>query len=304
MAVKTVQAVINGVTTDLALNSSTGKYEKVLTAPNKSSWTINANHYYPITVKATDTAGNVTSKNDTDSTLGASLKLKVKEHTAPVCTISSPTEGQRLFDSKPTVTWTATDNDSGVNPDTIGITIDSGSKVTSGITKTAVTGGYRCTYAIPTALSEGNHTIKVDAQDNDGNSATQRTVSIIVDTIPPQLSITSPANNLVTKTTTVTVAGTTNDSTSSPCTVTVVLNGGAKQNVEVGSNGAFSTTLTLKEGANTIDIVSTDKAGKSTTVSRTVTLDTKAPVISAVTLSKNPVGTGDTFTISVTVTDN
>ena len=34
MAVKTVQAVINGVTTDLALNSSTGKYEKVLTAPN------------------------------------------------------------------------------------------------------------------------------------------------------------------------------------------------------------------------------------------------------------------------------
>lgn len=300
MAVKTVQVIINGVTTDLTLNSSTGDYEKTLTAPGKSSYTINDENYYPINIKATDTAGNVATKNDVDTDLG---KLDVNESVAPVSTITAPTEGQRLIDSKPTVSWTITDNDSGVNPDTIGVTIDSGSKVTANITKTAITGGYRCTYAIPTALSEGGHTIKVDAQDNDGNNAVQRSVSIIVDTISPQLSITSPANNLITKTATITVAGTTNDSTSSPCTVTVSLNGGAAQSVTVGSNGAFSTTLTLKEGINTIKIISTDKAGKSTPVDRTVTLDTKAPVIGAVKLSKNPVGTGDTFKISVTVTD-
>lgn len=240
------------------------------------------------------------TKNDVDTDRG---KLDVNESVAPVSTITAPTEGQRLIDSKPTVSWTVTDNDSGVNPNTIGITIDSGSKVTANITKTAITGGYRCTYAIPTALSEGGHTIKVDAQDYDGNNAVQRSVSIIVDTIPPQLGITSPANNLITNNATVTVAGTTNDSTSSPCTVKVKLNGGTAQNVAVGSNGAFSMTLTLKEGVNTIEIVSTDKAGKSTTVNRTVTLDTKSPVIGAVKLSKNPVGTGDTFKISVTVTD-
>lgn len=138
MAVKTVQVIINGVTTDLTLNSSTGDYEKTLTAPGKSSYTINDEHYYPINIKATDTAGNVATKNDVDTDLG---KLDVNESVAPVSTITAPTEGQRLIDSKPTVSWTITDNDSGVNPDTIGVTIDSGSKVTANITKTAITGG-------------------------------------------------------------------------------------------------------------------------------------------------------------------
>ena len=48
MAVKTVQAIINGVTTTLTLNSSTGKYEATITAPSKSSYTINDGHYYPV----------------------------------------------------------------------------------------------------------------------------------------------------------------------------------------------------------------------------------------------------------------
>lgn len=82
MAVKTVQAVINGVTTTLTLNSNTGRYEAAITAPAKSSYNENTGHYYPVTVKATDDAGNVTTKNDTDTTLGASLKLKVKEKQA------------------------------------------------------------------------------------------------------------------------------------------------------------------------------------------------------------------------------
>ena len=76
MAVKTVQAIINGVTTTLTLNSSTGKYEATITAPSKSSYTINDGHYYPVTVKATDVAGNTTTKTDSDTTLGVSLKLR------------------------------------------------------------------------------------------------------------------------------------------------------------------------------------------------------------------------------------
>lgn len=300
MAVKTVQVIINGITTDLALDASTGEYKKTLTAPSKSSWNNNSGHYYPITVKATDTAGNTATLNDADPDLG---KLDVNEDIAPVSIITAPTEGQRLVNAKPTVTWTVTDNDSGVNSGTIGITIDNGSKVTAGITKTAITGGYSCSYPIATALSEGSHVIKVDAQDYDGNNAVQRVVNIIVDTIPPQLSITSPTNNLVTKTATLAVSGTTDDATSKPCIVTVQLNNGTAQEIPVGSNGAFSTNITLVEGTNTIKVVSTDKAGKSTPITRTVILDTKAPVIGPVKLSKNPVSTGETFTISVTVTD-
>lgn len=303
MAIKTVQVTINGVTVNLTLNSSTGLYEGQFTAPSKSSYNVNSGHYYPVTIKAEDTAGNSVTANDTHSTLGSKLRLTVKETTKPVITITSPTEGARLINNKPTIQWTVTDNDSGVNPNTIGITIDSGSKITSGITKTAITGGYQCSYAISTALSDGSHTIKIDASDYDGNAATQRSVNFIVDTVPPTLSVTSPANNLVTNNASVTVSGTTNDSTSSPVTLTVKLNSGAAQTVTVASNGSFSKVLTLANGTNTIVVTATDSAGKTSTVSRTVTLDTAAPVISEITINPATVNVGGIVTITAKVTD-
>ena len=303
MAVKTVQAVINGATTTLALNSSTGLYEGNVTAPSKSSYNVNSGHYYPVTIKATDDAGNTTTVNDTDSSLGSSLKLTVKEKTAPVITITSPTESAKLTNNKPTIQWKVTDADSGVNPDTIGITIDSGSKITSGITKTAITNGYQCSYAVSTALSDGSHTIKINASDYDGNAATQKTVNFSVDTVPPKLSVTSPANNLITNSQTITVAGTTNDATSSPVTLTIKLNSGTAETVTVGSTGAFSKSLTLAEGTNTIVITAKDSAGKTSSITRTVTYDADAPVISEVSVTPNPASTGDILSISVKVTD-
>ena len=90
--------------------------------------------------------------------------------------------------------------------------------------------------------------------------------------------------------------------TSPEITVSVKLNNGAEQDVSVGSNGVFSTTLTLSEGANTILVKAIDAAGKSSTVTRTVTLDTKAPVISAITIPE-VVNVGQIFKISVEVTD-
>ena len=293
MAVKTVQAIINGVTTILTLNSSTGKYEATITAPSKSSYTLSG-HYYPVTVKATDDAGNTTTKTDSDATLGGSLKLQVKEKVAPVIAITAPTAGSYIINNKPAITFKVTDDDSGVNPATIGVTIDSGSKVTGdAITKRAVTGGYECTYTPTSALADGSHTVRVDASDYDGNAAAQKSVTFKIDTVPPTLSITSPANGLVTNQAACTVAGKTNDATSSPVTVTVKLNSGAAEAVTVGSDGSFSKAITL----------ATDYAGKTTTVTRTVKLDTTPPTIKSVTLTPNPVDAGKTFIISVDVTD-
>ena len=177
MAVKKVEAVINGQTYTLTLNSATGKYEATITAPAKSSYN-QSGHYYPVTVKATDDAGNVRTVDDSDSSVGSSLRLKVKEKTAPVGTITYPTASAYIINNKPTFRFKITDDDSGVKPDTIGITIDSGSKITgSAIVKTAVSGGYECTYTPDTALSDGSHTIKIDASDNDGNAAVQKSVT-------------------------------------------------------------------------------------------------------------------------------
>lgn len=302
MAVKQVRVKINGTWYTATYNSSTGKYEATITAPEKSSYTLSG-HYYPVTVEATDQAGNVTTKDASDTTLGASLQLKVKEKVAPVITITAPTASQLLTNNKPTITWKVTDADSGVNSNTIGVTIDSGSKITSGITKTAIAGGYQCTYTPATALADGSHTIKFDASDNDGNAATTKSVTFKVDTVPPTLSITSPADGLITNKAACTVSGVTNDVTSSPVTVTVQLNSGTATSVTVDSSGKFSTDLTLTEGTNTITIVAKDSAGKTTTITRKVTLDTAAPVIKSASITPNPVDCGKTYVISIEVTD-
>ena len=302
MAVKQVRVKINGTWYTATYNSSTGKYEATITAPEKSSYTLSG-HYYPVTVEATDQAGNVTTKDASDTTLGASLQLKVKEKVAPVITITAPTASQLLTNNKPTITWKVTDADSGVNSNTIGITVDSGSKITSGITKTAITGGYQCTYTPATALADGSHTIKFDASDNDGNAATTKSVTFKVDTVPPTLSITSPTDGLITNKAACTVSGVTNDVTSSPVTVTVQLNSGTATSVTVDSSGKFSTDLTLTEGTNTITIVAKDSAGKTTTITRKVTLDTAAPVIKSASITPNPVDCGKTYVISIEVTD-
>ena len=303
MAIKTVQAIINGQTYTLALNNTTGKYETTITAPSKSSYN-QSGHYYGVKVTATDMAGNTTTKDSTDTTLGASLKLQVKEKVAPIITIVSPTSGTFITNNKPTIIWNVTDADSGVNPATIGITIDNGTKVTGdAITKTAITNGYQCTYTVSTALNDGSHTIKLDASDYDGNAAATSSTTFKVDTVPPTLTISSPTDKLITNKQVCTVKGTTNDATSSPVKVTIKLNSGTAEAVTVDSNGSFSKDLTLANGNNTITIVATDSAGKTTTVTRTVTLDTAAPVIKSVTLTPNPVDTGKTFVIAVEVTD-
>lgn len=302
MAVKTVQVIINGQTHTLTLNSATGRYETTVTAPSTSSYS-QAGHYYPVTVKATDDAGNTTTIDDTHATFGKSLQLQVKEKVAPVITVTAPTASQMLTNNKPTFAWKVTDNDSGVNPDTIGITIDTGNKITSGITKTEISGGYQCSYTPATALSDGSHTVKFDASDNDGNSASQKSVTFKVDTVPPALSVTAPANNSVTNKTACTVTGTTSDATSSPVTLTIKLNSGTAQGVTVNSDGSFSKSLTLINGVNTITVVAEDAAGKTTTVTRTVTLDDEAPVFHSVTITPNPVDAGKTYVISVEVTD-
>lgn len=303
MSVAKAQAIVNGVTVNLTKNTTTGKWEATATAPARSSYS-QSGHYYGVTLKAWDEAGNLETKDVTDSALGEALKLVVKEKVAPTITITYPTANALIISNRPVIRWKVTDDDSGVNPATIGLTIDQGSKVTGdSITKTAVDGGYDCAYTPPSALSDGGHTIKVDALDFDGNAATQKTVTFKVDTVPPVLSISSPTDGLYTNNASCTVTGTTNDVTSSPCTVTIKLNNGNAETVTVNADGSFNKVLALIQGANTITVMSMDSAGKSTTVTRTVTLDTTAPVIRAVTITPNPVDAGKTITISVDITD-
>ena len=295
MAVKSVQAIINGQTYTLTLNSGTGRYEATITAPATSSYP-QSGHYYPVTVKATDNANNVTEVDDTDETLGTSLRLQVKEKVAPVIVITSPTSGQLTSSNRPQITFEVTDNDSGVNQGSIKLQIDN--QQVSGVSSSAIEDGYSCSYTPDTALDDGEHTITVNASDNDGNAATPVSITFQVLATAPDLSITAPANNSYHKAAAVAFSGTTNAES-----LTVQVGSGSAQSVPI-SGGTFSGTLTLTaEGANTVKFVATSESGVETTVTRTLYLDTHAPVIQSVTITPNPVDAGATYVISVEVTD-
>lgn len=296
MAIKIVQLTLDGQTYDIPLSGSV--YTKQITAPSKSSYS-QPDHVYAMALKVEDTAGNVTTVDKNHATFGAAMKLRVKEKVAPVISISKPGAGAYLTNQSVAIEFTVTDNDSGVNPDSIKLQIDSAAAVSP--TRTAVTGGYKCTYT--TTLSDGKHTIKVNASDYDGNAATQALSSFTVDTVPPSLNITAPPVSLITNKQSCTVSGDTNDATSGPVTVKITLNGTDQGAVTVNSSGAFSKALTLAKGTNTIVVRATDKAGKYSEVSRTVVYDPDAPVIVKVEVQPNPVGAGEIFTVTVEATD-
>lgn len=303
--ISTVVAKINGVSYNLTYNSASGKWEGTATAPAQSSYN-QAGGYYDVEVKATDAASNSKTVNASDATVGNSCKLVVKEKVIPVISISTPAASALLITNTPQIVFDVTDNDSGVKLADVTLKIDSGANIAynaAGMSHVAITGGYRFTYTPQTALADGSHTIYVNANDNDGNAAAQASRTFAVDTVAPTLNLTSPVDTLLTNQAILSVAGITNDATSSPVTITINLNGTDQGTVEVNAGtGEFSKSVTLAEGTNTIIVTATDTAGKITTVSRTVTLSTTLPEITAIEITPNPVDAGATLTIKVTVT--
>lgn len=299
MAIKTVKATINGQTYDLTLNSASGKWEATITAPGKTSYNL-AGGYYNVSVEATNEAG---TKGSADASTVEGLKLVVKETVAPVITIVSPTAGAYVANSKQPVVFNIVDESggSGVDISTLVVKQDGTAVASANITSTAIANGYSVTYTPSAALSDGSHTVTINCKDHDGNAATEKSTTYTVDTVPPTLNVTSPADGLITATSSVTVAGTTNDATSSPVVITISLNGTDQGTVTVGTGGTFSKVVTLKEGSNTIIVKAKDAAGKESSVTRTVTLDTSVPKITAATITPNPVDTGKTMVISVTI---
>lgn len=295
MAIKSVQFKLNGQTYNLTLDSATGTYKATVTAPATTSYHANDDHKFHGEVIAADDAGNVASATVSQF---ATLGLRVLEKVKPSVSVTYPASAAFVGTNLPTIRWEVRDDGSGVDPATIAISIDGGAAVTSGITKTEIEGGYSCEYTPASALDDGAHTLTFSVSDHDGNAADAVSSGFTVDTVPPVLNVTAPADDFVINQATVNVTGSSNDLTSGP--VTVKVNGKA---ATVGADGSFSVPVTLTEGENEITVTAMDSAGKTTTVKRTVILDTAAPVIGKVTLAPNPVDAGATYIVTVEVTD-
>lgn len=201
-----------------------------------------------ITVKAADTVGNVSTETITG----------VRDSVSPVITLTAPVPGTIVDTPAYTVTGTVSDSGSGIQS----VTVNGAAASVSG-------GNFR----LAVQLQEGTNAIIAFATDNAGNSATSIGTAVL-DTIAPELTVDSPAGDLITNTPELTVSGTASDANLD----TVTVNGKA---VSV-SGGAYSTGLTLAEGSNTITVTATDAVGHVTTITRTVLLDTAPPVLTLV----------------------
>lgn len=301
MAIQQVRAKVNGTWHTLTYDSASGAYKASITAPGATSYH-QSGGYYNVEVEATNTAG--TKGTASGATLNG-LRLVVKEKVAPVITILSPSSGAYVANSKQPVVFTVVDESggSGVDLSTLAVKQDGAAAASNTISTTAITNGYSVTYTPATALSDGSHTVQITCSDHDGNAAAAKSTTYTVDTVPPTLNVSAPTDGLITATAALNVTGTTNDATSSPVTVTIKLNNVDQGGVTVQANGSWSKAITLADGSNTIVVTATDAAGKSSSVTRTVTLDTSVPVVSSATITPNPVDAGATMLISVVVTE-
>ena len=102
------------------------------------------------------------------------------------------------------------------------------------------------------------------------------TLKATVDTIPPQINVTTPVEGVTVNAPTIQVAGIIIDQNIE--TINVAVNNGQPQSLTLtGSN--FSGTVTLSSGSNTLTFHATDKAGNPGSLARSVLLDLESPAV-------------------------
>lgn len=308
MSISQVKAVIDGQTYPVALDSD-GYYTLDSNAPALSS-IHQPGGYYNVQITLTDDAGNTTTLDAADDTFGNNLRLPVKEITKPTATITYPSADSRINTATPTITAQLRDNDSGIDPATVDLRINGGAKIGNdapGMTLTPAEGGYDLSYAVPEALPEGSTTISVGVSDKDGNAADPASITCTVAVTAPTISLSAPAEGLVTNQAAVQITGITSDDQLTSVTLTVTVNGHDQGPVSVdGRTGAFSLTANpshMQEGANVITVKVVDATGLEAEITRNVVLDTIPPRVTEIIGVTDPVVTGATFRIRIKAED-
>lgn len=117
-------------------------------------------------------------------------------------------------------------------------------------------------FAAHASLLEGENLITVRATDGSGKSG-EASVTVMLDTTPPELQVVAPTSGSMTNESTVTVVGTAADRSG---IAQVTVDGVPVPLVD----GAFTATVALAGGAQTISVIAIDSAGNSTTENRPV----------------------------------
>jgi len=191
---------------------------------------------------------------------GVDVEVLATDSTPPVVTITSPANGTVLAATSVTVLATVSD--------------ESATTVVStpaGISANLPEGGGAVGGTVP-LQTEGANLIAVNATDAAGNTG-GTSITVIRDTIGPQVTITTPLEGAVLG--------------ASPVALTVQVNDATATTVTFGSHsiplpaggGAATGDVDLVEGPNTITVTAVDGAGNQTIEVRHVVLDLSAPIV-------------------------
>lgn len=298
--IKEVYIMFNGQKVVAQYDKTTQTWTATTNAPANSSWS-QPDHIYPVEIHAVDAANNKAAMTSSDPTYGDQLKIRVLEKTKPTATIVSPTQGSVLGSDVQDIVLEMVDaGGSGLNETTVVFTVNGTSHVRD-LKFSDHEGKRRATYHA-TDLPDGENTITFQVTDNDGNVSDLATTTFIISTAAPSLTVTAPTENLITNGGTVTVSGSASPGSDAVTIAKITVNG-INVTMTGDRNKTFSHEFALSEGANTITIVAIDSLGKSTTVVRHVTLDTKAPIITDVVAEATTVDAGGRIKITFKVTD-
>ena len=144
-------------------------------------------------------------------------------------------------------------------------------------------------------LVEGSNTIIGNAQDPAGNPATD-TITVVLDTLPPVITIASPAMDAFVNTPRIDVSGMVDDVSTS-----VTVNG---ITAAVSGNNFALGQFELAEGENVIMVEAEDRAVNKTSAEIKINLDTVAPVIGVTSPVPDSWVNTPLITVSGTVTED
>ena len=233
-----------------------GSYQ---TLSGTTNWTMDTSGLsqgsHTLVVTATDEAGNV-------ATIARSF---IVDSIPPALSILTPYSDEILDTPTPTVLGNASDD---VSLSSVTWNIDGGAtKTASGTTVWSFT---------TDKLSNGLHTIQVNATDEAGNVATATRI-FSVDPAKLTLLITSPENNTGVNTDSIQVTGTATSSSEIP-DVTWSVDGGATKIATGTTNWEFSIGM-LSDGIHTIQVSAENIAGTLDKQTIVVTKDTHPPTV-------------------------
>ena len=230
------------------------------------------NTYY-VAIRATDSANNL----QTNYTYSAAFTL---DTSLPALTITPPTS---LFINTQNVTVAGTcEATRTVNFSGTGLDGTSATSTTCDATAGTYSQALVLVKGASTGGTDGNRVVNVDEKDEALNSATTQTVTFVMITNPPNLTITAPAGGFVGLNGT-TISGSCETSTwatqvsfSGPATL---LGGGAITDFTCsGNNYSKAVVFTGADGNKTITVTQSDQSSNAVNKTVTVTLDATPPV--------------------------